>query len=933
MRILAIRFRNLNSLVGEWEIDLTHPAFGDGIFAIIGPTGAGKSTLLDAICLALYGRTPRLGRVNKNENEIMSRQTGECFAEVVFETRKGRYRCLWSQRRARANPRGELQAQKHEISDEATRGLVSSKLADVPRVVEQYTGMDFERFTRSMLLAQGDFAAFLLAPPDTRAPILEQITGTEIYSRISMRVFARRGEERRRLELLQAGLAGYAPLKPEEEASLDAALKQKIQADGEKLAELARRRETIAWRRGMQELEADLNTLAAREKSLTERRAAFAPRRERLDAALRALELAAEYSALSALRRAEKEDRESLRAGREAVPREEVAALAAEERLQGAAKTLASARAAQQERRMPIRRARELDQRAAEKQASLVALEKAVAEREQARLALQNQQERDRADLARRQKDLEALARWLEEHRIARSERLARLNEQQEGLERERGLLATQLSLLRNIADLSEARRHLEDGRPCPLCGATEHPYVGKDHPQPDETRRRLALVDAEWKALRAAILELAENTLQAKQAEKSALERNIATLAGTTAQRAEALEAAARDLAQSSEQGKILRKECQSLRAERRERFGDGNPDEEETRLAKAVEAAERAQEDGRIRRDEASASLARLKTKIAELEENGKRRAGPLLTAETAFAARLAAAAFADEAQYRGAALPEDERRRLEAEARRLAEEASEIAARTREKRQRLELEKRKAANAGMLEEALENLLAAESGLARQHDDLQQEIGALRQQLQDNETAKRELAARQAAIAGQQGEYRRWQALHELIGSENGKRYRNFAQGLTFERLIGEANLQLARMSGRYLLIRNEAEALELDVVDADQAGELRSTRNLSGGECFIVSLALALGLSRMAGRNVAVDSLFLDEGFGALDEDTLETALETLAHLEREGKLIGVISHVPALRERIRAQIRVVPQSGGRSRVEGPGVSGRG
>ena len=92
MRILQIRFRNLNSLAGEWQIDLTHPAFvSDGIFAITGPTGAGKSTILDAICLALYGRTPRLNRVGRHGNEIMSRQTGECFAEVTFQTQSGRY--------------------------------------------------------------------------------------------------------------------------------------------------------------------------------------------------------------------------------------------------------------------------------------------------------------------------------------------------------------------------------------------------------------------------------------------------------------------------------------------------------------------------------------------------------------------------------------------------------------------------------------------------------------------------------------------------------------------------------------------------------------------------------------------------------------------------------------------------------------------------
>jgi exonuclease SbcC len=109
---------------------------------------------------------------------------------------------------------------------------------------------------------------------------------------------------------------------------------------------------------------------------------------------------------------------------------------------------------------------------------------------------------------------------------------------------------------------------------------------------------------------------------------------------------------------------------------------------------------------------------------------------------------------------------------------------------------------------------------------------------------------------------------------------------------------------------------------------VIDQYQAGEIRSTKNLSGGESFIVSLALALGLSRMASRNVRVDSLFLDEGFGTLDEDALDTALETLASLQQEGKLIGVISHISALKERISTQIKVTSGPGGRSTLSGPG-----
>ena len=164
MRILQVRFKNLNSLVGEWQIDLMHPAFAsDGIFAITGPTGAGKTTILDAICLALYGRTPRLNKVTKSGNEIMSRQTGECFAEVTFETQTGRYRCHWSQHRARKKPDGELQAPKHEIANADSGEIFESKLRGVADQIESATGMDFDRFTRSMLLAQGGFAAFLQA--------------------------------------------------------------------------------------------------------------------------------------------------------------------------------------------------------------------------------------------------------------------------------------------------------------------------------------------------------------------------------------------------------------------------------------------------------------------------------------------------------------------------------------------------------------------------------------------------------------------------------------------------------------------------------------------------------------------------------------------------------------------------------------------------
>ena len=220
MRILHLRLKNLNSLVGEWSIDFTHPDYeSNGIFAIIGPTGAGKSTLLDAICLALYGKTPRLDKISKSSNEIMARQTGECFAEVTFETARGKYRSFWGQHRSHKKAGGDLQNAQREIVDANTNTVLESHLSRVDAKIEEITGMDFQRFTRSMLLAQGSFDAFLKASPSERAPILEQITGTEIYSKISIGVFERSKKEIKKLEELQDQLAAIQLLSQEDEKS------------------------------------------------------------------------------------------------------------------------------------------------------------------------------------------------------------------------------------------------------------------------------------------------------------------------------------------------------------------------------------------------------------------------------------------------------------------------------------------------------------------------------------------------------------------------------------------------------------------------------------------------------------------------------------------------------------------------------------------
>lgn len=313
-------------------------------------------------------------------------------------------------------------------------------------------------------------------------------------------------------------------------------------------------------------------------------------------------------------------------------------------------------------------------------------------------------------------------------------------------------------------------------------------------------------------------------------------------------------------------------------------------------------------------------------LQSQWQTLGQQESQQQAQLKESEAQFSAALAASPFADRQAFLAALLDEETRQRLERLKQTLEsalQQNQALALRAREALVNHSQQPPADADIGQPPEQLQEKLQQLTSLLRENSARQ---GEIRQQLKQNaENQQRQQLLRQQMERAAQ-EVEDWGWLNSLIGSREGDKFRKFAQGLTLDNLVWLANHQLNRLHGRYLLQRKASDALELEVVDTWQADAVRDTRTLSGGESFLVSLALALALSDLVSHKTRIDSLFLDEGFGTLDSETLDTALDALDALNASGKIIGVISHVEAMKERIPVQIKVKKINGlGYSRLD--------
>ena len=215
-------------------------------------------------------------------------------------------------------------------------------------------------------------------------------------------------------------------------------------------------------------------------------------------------------------------------------------------------------------------------------------------------------------------------------------------------------------------------------------------------------------------------------------------------------------------------------------------------------------------------------------------------------------------------------------------------------------------------------------ESLNIALSELHAQLAVSEQQCAELRAQQSEDQRRQQANQALAQRIAQAYEEWQRWARLSDLIGSGTGDKFRKIAQAYNLDLLVHHANVQLRQLVRRYRLKRGGS-MLGLLVMDTEMGDELRSVHSLSGGETFLVSLALALGLASMASSTLKIESLFIDEGFGSLDPESLQLAMDALDGLQAQGRKVGVISHVQEMHERIPVQIQVQRQGNGLSTVE--------
>lgn len=1024
MKILAIRGKNLASLEGEFEINFRiEPLKSAGIFAITGHTGSGKSTILDAMCLALFDKTPRNKdteslsildvkdkMVNQNDTRnILRKGTTEGSAEVEFlALDQEEYKATWEVHRAHNHSDGSLGNANMSLINLSTGNHVGDTKTEVKAEISRLLGLSYDQFTRAVLLAQGDFATFLKARSKEKASLLEKLTGTEIYSEISSAIYQKAKETKQTLSNLKDLLENIALLDEDEVKQLEEE-KQTLELDLEQLKTTsATLTQKLEWIRVEEKLEHNLNEANQAVQKNAEAIERTQEARQFLTEVSQVQEIKGEYLNRENLQKELKTNQDQLEKDQINLEESTLRYHELTEKYNLQTQKKANLEARLQELKPIFTLARAKDIQLKEKQAQYYKAEAKTKESLSKTQHLTTLLQEKKVLLEQKDQEAKALHSWIDKHKkyesIINSSDLI-INKLQDlrsnmkqledwekyekkttaDLEQTRiKLEAKNLELEQKKHDLpieiANLRKQLQAGEPCPVCGSKHHELEIFGHQNSSEGLREedinRAKVELEKHiATLENALDLAKQSLtqvqtQIQSNQKSTLEtqaileqelRPIPTwpklfkehtlIDGlkrlkiqwhqkqeelitvnqefiTLSNQIQHLEEDIKEVAQVLEKDKL---EAQSILEDKtkikedRAKLLEGKPvdtienqcyetlaHEEKTLKALQLELEKTQQERSKL-----LGSIDQLKVYIESQRQKLQQQTQTIETwlqesNHLALSDKLPKLMGLDNTWITLERTKFDtlDKQRVSALA-------------TRQERQANLSEHQEAIIKPTKEETKEALSQLQHEKEAESTLKVERCTAIIVSLTNNKTNIKHQAALLKKIEQANNINETWQKLNSLLGSADGTKFKIIAQSYTLEALLGYANKHLMMLSNRYRLERID-HSLSLQIIDMDMMDEMRPVHTLSGGESFLISLALALGLSSLSSNRMNVETLFIDEGFGSLDNETLRLAMDALEHLQTQGRKIGIISHVTEIHERIHTQIQVKKCGSGHSKV---------
>lgn len=1007
MKILHIKFKNINSLKGEHCVNFeAEPLKSNSLFAITGPTGSGKSTLLDVICLALFNQIPRMSRVSKTElaktGAVITRHQKEAYAEVIYESAAGKFLSHWD---IQYNRNNNLNDYEMRIKDLLLNQELDLKKSDVPAKNEMLIGLNYQQFIKSILLAQGEFAKFLQAKDSERKQILEQITGTDLYRKIGVLAYEKANkvqndikENKRRItdlkekiwekEIFDEAEKNY--IKQEEEKDTLNKEKEKRTKERDLLLEknkltkelqtaksafefvkkqfsdfLLKHDEEIKQHMQTQSFAEDLQSWTnqrnqllklANEKSQIQKQliqlqkdqaALFSeieillPKPVQPDQVIIQLEKFRLH--VNRLNNSLEEIRNSYKHVFHPL-KEKFAHL----QIDFSKKKIIDL---QEEINQKVKSWKNEEQETTNhianfentfEKIALINITDEIENANEAKLLepiiakLKVQIESYKTQIEETEFQLKGLPTIIDNKSILIETEKIKLENAE--LKKEHQLL---------IAKYEDDRKRLVDGEACYLCGSTSHPYAINQPKLQDELEENIKLLKDRLKKLEKEKTELSSQLVQLQKKLESdkeqltiiieelstnqekwdqkckelaskkdpltwevyikkvkAYQKNLEhlNLLHDNQKLASSVQETLKDLKQIEAKGKKASEELEKVYSGK----GDIDPlvNDLKSKWDKLSEKIEGVQEQETQLNKEEVALVEKFDVFTNELKE------------------KVTSKGFANIDESIAARLKEDAFQKLQNQQQMIQNQLATAETKMEQVQNAVEeiSNKTTALDLENVQQAMSKLMVEISIIEKQNKDEYSAIQLQKTYILNVSDLKKSIEEAQA-----NNEY--WLLMDELIGDAKGKKFNDFAQDLSLKLLLRMANLQMQKLNDRYQLDQpNAEEGEDLAVIDFHMGNERRSVRTLSGGETFVVSLALALALSDMASKNVNINSLFIDEGFGTLDPETLDQTLDTLERLQAENnKTIGIISHVEALKERIQTQIKLSKNGQGYSGLE--------